>query len=118
MTANNDSPVAATRHTHNDRVLGKERMREHLYSNAILPGVLHGLRNLSKEPLSRLLSSSRFREACVEGRVVLEILLDVLPVELGDEALDVLFVLELFWIGGLRFDGTHFGVEIGDVEEM
>lgn len=118
MSADDDSPVAAAWHTHDDRVLDEEGMRKHLDRNTILPRILHDVCDLREQPLRRVLASLRIREPRVEGRVVLEILLNVFPVELWDKALDVLLVLELAGVWGLRFYGADFGVEFGDVEEV
>lgn len=54
----------------------------------------------------------------MEGGVILDVLLDILPVELGDQAIDILFVLELLGIRRLRFDGANLSAERGDVEEV
>jgi hypothetical protein len=54
----------------------------------------------------------------VVGRVVLEVLLDVVPAQLGNETLDVLAVLELFGVRRLLLDRANLGIKLSDVEEV
>lgn len=49
---------------------------------------------------------------------MLQVLLDIVPVELRDETLDLLAVLELRWVRSLLFDRANFGVEFSDVEKV
>lgn len=50
--------------------------------------------------------------------VVLEVLLDIVPAELRNKALDVLAVLELLRVRRLLLYSTDLGIEICDVEEV
>lgn len=54
----------------------------------------------------------------MEGRVLLEVFLDVGPAERGEEAPDVGAVLEGGWVGGRARDGYGFGERIRNVEEV
>jgi hypothetical protein len=49
---------------------------------------------------------------------VLQILLDIVPVELRDETLDLFAVLEFRWVRCLLFDSANFSVELSDVEKV
>jgi len=118
MTSDNDGPVAATRDLYDHRLLGKGCVREHLHSHAVLPRVLDDICDLGEEPFGRIRTGLSLAEARVVGRVVLQVLLDIVPVELRDETLDLLAVLKLRWVRSLLFDRANFGVEFSDVEKM
>lgn len=118
MATDDDSPVSTSWDLDDHRFLGKGCVREHLHSHAILPRIFDDICNLGEEPLGRFCTGLGLTEARVVSRVVLQVLLDIVPVELRDETLDLLAVLELRWVRSLLFDRANFGVEFSDVEKV
>jgi hypothetical protein len=119
MTANDDSPIATAWHPHDHRFLREGSVWKHFGRDAVLPRLLDDVCDLCKQPLGCLRAGLSLREACViRRRIVLEVLLDVIPAKLGNQAPDVLLVLELLGIRRLLFYRTNLGIEFGDVEEM
>ena len=118
MAAYDHSPVVTTRDSYDYRLLREERMWKHLDRHAVLFRILDNIADLGEQPLSCLCTGLRLREPRVERSIVLDVLLDVLPVEFGNETLDVLLVLELLGIRRLLLYSANLGVEPCDIEEV
>jgi hypothetical protein len=93
-------------------------VRKHLGCDSIRSRLLNDICDLAEQPLGCLCASFCLTEARVVGRVVLEVLLDVVPAQLGNETLDVLAVLELFGVRRLLLDRANLGIKLSDVEEV
>jgi hypothetical protein len=118
VPADDDGAVAAAGDFDDDGFLGERGVREHFGGDAVDSGCLHDTGDLGEEPFGGLGAGFRLTEAGVVGGVVLEVLLDVVPVELGNETLDVLLVLEFRGVRCLFLDFANFGVEVCDIEKV
>ena len=74
--------------------------------------------NLGEEPFGRFSTRYGFGEARVVSCVLLEILPDVVPFELGEQTSDIFLVFELGWVRSRNLDGFDFGIEFCDTEEV
>jgi hypothetical protein len=93
-------------------------MWESFGGDTLLLGFQDYILDLLQQPLGCLDAGVGLGEACVVGGVLLEVPLDVVPLELREEAFDILLVLELGGVRGGDLDFAHLGVEFRDVEEV
>jgi hypothetical protein len=93
-------------------------MWESFGGDTLLLGFQDYILDLLQQPLGCLDAGVGLGEACVVGGVLLEVVLDVIPLELREETFDVFLVLELGGVRGGDLDFAHLGVEFRDVEEV
>lgn len=74
--------------------------------------------DLGEQPVCGLGTRFCLGEARGVGGVVLQILEDVVPVEFGKQAFDILLVGEGGWVGRVGFYLDGFGVRGGYIEEV
>lgn len=124
MSTDDDCPVAAPRHGHDNGLMRPECVWEGLSGHPLLLRLqkdilgLKDILDLGQEPLRRLSSGHRLREAGVVGGVLLQVLPDAIPVELGKQASDVLLVFEIGWVWSWDLNYLDLGVEVCDIEEV
>lgn len=118
VATDDDGAVGAAGDFDDDGLLGEGGVRERFGGDTVDSGCLHNTSNLGEEPFGGLGAGFGLTEARVIGGVVLEVFLDVVPVELWNETLDVLLVLEFRGVWCLFLDFANFGVEVCDIEKV